>query len=149
MVFPTSSLVISASRDASVRLWKLETAAPPRYDATISSHGSSFINSVAYVPPTADFAQGLVLSGARDGIIEARQPTSGADDNAEALLLGHSNNVCALDVSPDGSIIVSGSWDTDARVWHVGKWETAAVLAGHQASVWTVLAYSSELIITG
>jgi phospholipase A-2-activating protein len=130
-------------------LWKLQAPTPPRYDSTISSHGSSFINCVAYVPPTADFSQGLVISGARDGIIEARQPTKTADDNAEALLLGHSNNVCALDVSPNGSFIVSGSWDTDARVWQVGKWETAAILAGHEAAVWTVLAYSNDLVITG
>ncbi|MBE7180041.1 MAG: hypothetical protein INR71_02340, partial [Terriglobus roseus] len=66
-----------------------------------------------------------------------------------ALLLGHSGNVCALDVSEDGTIIVSGSWDGEARVWAAGKWDTAAVLRGHEGSVWTVLALDNETIVTG
>ena len=45
--------------------------------------------------------------------------------------------------------MVSGSWDGSARVWKVGKWECEALLEGHQGSVWAVLAYDEETIITG
>ena len=89
------------------------------------------------------------MSGDRDAIIEVRQPGKSPQDNADALLLGHAGNVCALDVSEDGSFIVSGSWDAEARVWVVGKWDTAAVLRGHEGSVWTVLAFDKATIITG
>ena len=89
------------------------------------------------------------MSGGKDQIIDVRQPSKALDDNADALLLGHASNVCALDVSTDGRFIVSGSWDTDARVWQVGKWEESIVLQGHEASVWAVLAYDSSTIITG
>ena len=71
------------------------------------------------------------------------------DDNAEALLLGHSNNVCALDTNVEGNYIVSGSWDAQGMVWRVGKWECEALLEGHEGSVWAVLAYDSDTIITG
>lgn len=54
-----------------------------------------------------------------------------------------------MDVSQDGKYIVSGSWDTDARLWEVGNWGKSTVLEGHEASVWAVLAYDEETIITG
>lgn len=63
--------------------------------------------------------------------------------------MGHAGNVCALDASDDGQMIVSGSWDTEARVWHVGKWESSIVLQGHTASVWAVAVYDKETILTG
>lgn len=78
-----------------------------------------------------------------------RQPGRSPDDNAEALLLGHAGNICALDVDPTGQWVVSGAWDAQSRVWPVGKWECEAVLEGHEGSVWAVLAWSSELVITG
>ena len=147
VAFPQRDLVLSASRDASVRTWRLLD--PPKYEDHISSTGQGFINTVTYFTPTTDHPQGLIISGGKDSIIDVREPGKPPDANAERLLIGHEHNVCALDVSPDLKWIVSGSWDTTARVWSVNDWECTAVLDGHQGSVWAVLAYSSELIITG
>ncbi|KAJ5665557.1 uncharacterized protein N7477_008005 [Penicillium maclennaniae] len=122
---------------------------PPSYDYTITAHGQAFINSLAYLQPTTKYPEGLILSGGQDTIIEARQPGKRSDDNADAMLLGHAHNVCALDVSPDSGWIVSGSWDSSARIWTVGKWETDVVLNGHEGSVWAVLAYDNNTVITG
>jgi phospholipase A-2-activating protein len=115
----------------------------------VSSHGQSFINSLAYLPPNSSYPEGLIISGGKDTIIEVRQPGHAPDANAEALLIGHANNVCALDVDTKGQYIVSGGWDAQARIWSVGKWECDAVLEGHEGSVWAVLAYDRETIITG
>lgn len=52
-------------------------------------------------------------------------------------------------VCEDGKYIVSGSWDMEARLWQVGKWGESTVLQGHSASVWAVLAYDSDTIVTG
>jgi phospholipase A-2-activating protein len=149
--FPNPSTIVSASRDASVRVWSLKNKSPPIFEQSIISQASSFINAVAFVPPSPDHPEGLVVSGSRDGLVEVRSPNKQPEDSADALLIGHANNVCALDVSQDGSIIVSGSWDTTARIWQVGKWSTedSAVLHGHEASVWAVLAFTSDIIITG
>ena len=148
-MFPNSHLVISASRDATVRQWKLLASNPPKYDCSISSHGSSFINAITYLPPYKDFPEGLIVSGGKDSIIEARRPGKPPEENAEALMLGHAHNVCALDISPKGDFVVSGSWDGTARVWHIGKWECSAILEGHGGSVWAVLASDSDMIVTG
>ncbi|MCJ1402000.1 hypothetical protein MMC11_005219 [Xylographa trunciseda] len=148
VVFPSPDLVISASRDATVRTWKLLSPSPPKYDCSISSHGSAFINAVAYISPSSTYQDGLIVSGGKDTIIEVRQPGKPPEENAERLLMGHAHNVCALDVSNDGGWIVSGSWDGSARIWSVGKWECEAVLEGHEGSVWGVLAYDKDTVIT-
>jgi phospholipase A-2-activating protein len=133
-----------------VRLWKqLAPQPPPTYDCSFVSNGSDFVNSVAFVPPSDPFPDGLVVAGGRDAIIEVRAPGKLPHDNADALLLGHAGNVCALDVSEDGQWIVSGSWDTEARVWKVGQWESSIALQGHEASVWAVCYYDKETIISG
>ena len=89
------------------------------------------------------------MSGGKDQIIDVRKPSKNLGDDADALLIGHGNNVCALDVSEDGKYIVSGSWDMEARLWQVGKWGESTVLQGHSASVWAVLAFDSNTVITG
>lgn len=81
-------------------------------------------------------------------VIDVRQPSKAQNDNAEALLLGHSSNICTLDVDPAGKFILSGSWDSDARLWPVGKWECETTFKGHEHTVWAVLAYDSDTIIT-
>ncbi|KAF1816186.1 putative polyubiquitin binding protein [Eremomyces bilateralis CBS 781.70] len=149
VAFPDPSFVVSASRDATVRLWRSDGGSPPTYDGTVSSTGTSFVNSVAYAPPSTDFPDGLIVSGGKDTIIDVRSPKKTSHDSADALLLGHSGNVCALDVSDDGKTIVSGAWDAEARVWEVGKWGQSTVLKGHGGSVWAVLMYDRETIITG
>ncbi|KAI9793564.1 MAG: hypothetical protein M1816_007997 [Peltula sp. TS41687] len=149
VAFPKPNVVLSASRDATVRVWKLSSAKPPEVDCTVSSHGSAFINALTYIPPSPQFPEGLIVSGGKDTIIEVRQPGRSPEDNAEALLLGHTGNVCALDVDPQGQWIVSGGWDAEARIWRVGKWECDTVLEGHQGSVWAVLAWASDQVITG
>ncbi|KAK7536743.1 polyubiquitin binding protein-like protein [Phyllosticta citribraziliensis] len=149
VAFPHSSFVVSASRDASVRLWKLSSNTPPTFDCTIVARGTTFVNALAFVPPSSTYPDGLIVSGGKDSIIDVRQPTRTLQDDAEALLLGHGHNVCALDVSQDGRTIVSGSWDQEARVWTLGNWESSAVLRGHEGSVWAVLAYDTKIIITG
>ena len=147
--FPMQSLITSASRDTTVRSWKLQSAQPPTYDGSISSHAQSFVNSLAFSPPSTKYPRGLIISGGKDTVIEARQVESPPEENAERILLGHAHNVCSLDVSIDNQFLVSGSWDSTARVWNLNSWECDAVLEGHGGSVWAVLAYDQQRIITG
>ncbi|KAI5306212.1 ATPase synthesis protein 25 mitochondrial [Ascosphaera pollenicola] len=147
VTFFSASEIVSSSRDATVRLWRLD--APPRDPGLLALQGKDFINSVATIPPDDQFPVGLIFSGGKDAIIEARAPATPIDQPSEALLVGHAGNVCALDVAPDRDYLVSGSWDCSAKLWRIGVWECAVTLEGHEGSVWTVLAYDSDTIITG
>ena len=89
------------------------------------------------------------MSGGKDPIIEVRQLDRQPQDNAEALLLGHTATISSLSVSEDGHMIVSGSWDQTARIWQVGNWEKHTELSGHTNAVNDVLAYDEKVVITG
>ncbi|RYO91604.1 hypothetical protein DL766_001702 [Monosporascus sp. MC13-8B] len=149
VLFPSPDLVLSASRDHTVRAWKLTSPSPPTFEASITNQGSEFINSLTYLPPSSEYPQGLVVSAGTDSIIDVRPPTSTPTDNADRLLIGHSRNVCALAVLPGDGYIISGSWDHSARVWSVDKWEAELTLVDHQGAVWDVLPLDENTVVTG
>ncbi|KAI1505846.1 ubiquitin homeostasis protein lub1 [Biscogniauxia marginata] len=147
--FPAPDLVLSASRDHTVRAWKRTSTSPPTFEPSITNQGSEFVNSLTFLPPSSEFPDGLVVSGGTDTIIDVRSAASNPSDNADRLLIGHARNICALAVVPGGKYIVSGSWDNTARIWSVRKWETEVVLSGHEGAVWDVLPLGESTIVTG
>ncbi|TRX90932.1 hypothetical protein FHL15_008137 [Xylaria flabelliformis] len=147
--FPSPDLVLSASRDHTVRAWSRTPASPPAFEPHIVTQGSEFINSLTCLPPSSAFPKGLVISAGTDAIIDVRSVAAGPSDNAERLLIGHAQNVCALAIVPGLKSIVSGSWDSTARIWNIESWEVEAVLEGHEGAVWDVLPLSETLVITG
>ncbi|RGP78601.1 hypothetical protein FLONG3_3283 [Fusarium longipes] len=148
--FPSPDIVLTASRDCSVRAWRRTQASPPNFDATLVSRGSEYVNSLSFFPPSKEHPDGYVVSGGKDTIIEVKSPNATSSDNAERLLIGHSNNVCTIDVAPSGKYLVSGGWDGQARVWSPQKWETELSLSGHEGmSVWGVVALDDYTVVTG
>lgn len=147
--FPAPDLVLSASRDHTVRAWSRTASSPPVFEPHITTQGSEFVNSLTCLPPSAAFPKGLVVSAGTDSIIDVRSVAATPSDNAERLLVGHAQNVCALAVVPGSRFIVSGSWDSTARVWSTDNWEVQAVLEGHEGAVWDVLPLSEKLVVTG
>jgi phospholipase A-2-activating protein len=110
------------------------------------------------------FHLGYIVTGGQDSIINiwAIGPSPG-----EPLytLLGHSDNVCALHVGGNGTI-VSGSWDKcvllppvrlltadpnpsrrTAKVWV--NFQLINDLVGHTQPVWAVLAIRPDEYLTG
>ncbi|KAG6015387.1 hypothetical protein E4U54_003572 [Claviceps lovelessii] len=150
VTFASSDVVLSASRDCTVRKWSRGSQPPHSFEGTLISRGSEYINSVAFVPASAEFPNGLVISGGKDTIIEVKSPNAASTDHAERLLIGHAHNVCSLDVASDGSYLISGGWDGQARIWNLEKWETALMLAGHEdKAVWGVIALDTNTAVTG
>ncbi|KAG8671905.1 hypothetical protein FPOAC1_005163 [Fusarium poae] len=148
--FPSPDTVLTASRDCSVRAWRRTQASPTSFDATLVSRGSEYVNSLSFFPPSNEHPDGYVVSGGKDTIIEVKSPNATSTDNAERLLIGHSNNVCTIDVAPSGKYLVSGGWDGQARIWSPQEWETELSLSGHKGkSVWSVVALNDHTVVTG
>jgi WD40 repeat protein len=55
-----------------------------------------------------------------------------------AVLRGHDDFVLAAAFSPDGSRIVTASWDQTARIWDAASTTEIAVLRGHDDAVLSV-----------
>ena len=56
VLFPYPNLVVSSSRDSSVRLWTKDGS--DGFSHSINSAGAGFINSLAWVPPTSQHPKG-------------------------------------------------------------------------------------------
>ncbi|KAK7973273.1 Polyubiquitin binding protein (Doa1 ufd3) [Apiospora saccharicola] len=149
LVFPSPDLVLSASRDHTVRAWRRSSTNPPSFEPTIANQIHEYVNSVTFVPISSEYPEGLVVSGGKDPCLDVRKPSATLSDNAERLLPGHANNVCSLAAAPNGEYVVSGSWDHTARVWSTKKWESELTLSGHEGAVWDVLALNETTVVTG
>ena len=123
------STIYSCSRDSTAVKW----SDPVTVMTTHSSQ--SFVNSIAYIPPSTPHPQGLVVSGSNQKQIHVVDPLNPSEP--VYILLGHENNICSLKVIPDSNDIISASWDNTVKVWHSYKlkWN----LVGHSAAVWDVL----------
>ena len=65
-----------------------------------------------------------------------RRRRSGTRSGAEVLTLkGHTGYVNSASFSPDGSRIVTGSWDNTARVWDAKSGAEVLTLKGHTSGV--------------
>ena len=58
------------------------------------------------------------------------------------------SQVCSLDFNIEDGWLVSGSWDSTAKVWKLGESQPACELQGHTAAVWAVVAYDNDTIVT-
>ncbi|KAG6868823.1 hypothetical protein C0993_009705 [Termitomyces sp. T159_Od127] len=142
---PTNDLILSASRDATTIPWQKSTPDASFTPAFVLKAGSRYVNSVAYITPTSDAPKGYAVTGGQDTVINVFRLDAPRDD-PDFSLIGHTENVCALDVTPGGTII-SGSWDRTAKVWK--NFTLSYDLKGHQQSVWAVLAVDEGQYLTG
>ncbi|KAJ1944859.1 WD repeat protein Lub1, partial [Linderina macrospora] len=136
--------LISASRDKTGRLWKRTAPSSFSEDSVLIDH-TGYVNSVAAIPATAKYPDGLIATGGADKIIRLWDPTN--PSKPVSKLAGHTDNICALAVSKDGKTLVSGSWDKTAKVWEDGVLKHT--LQGHAHAVWSVLVLNDGSVLTG
>ncbi|KAI0075270.1 phospholipase A-2-activating protein [Panus rudis PR-1116 ss-1] len=142
---PRDDLILSASRDTTAITWTRPSNNDPFTQSLVLRPGTRFVSSVAYIPPSPDAPEGFAVTGGQDGIINVYSLANRREE-PDFRLLGHQQNVCALDAAPDGTII-SGSWDQTARVWK--NFQLAYELLGHGQSVWAVIAIDPNQFLTG
>ncbi|KAI9140362.1 WD-40 repeat-containing protein [Paraphysoderma sedebokerense] len=142
VIAPNDNLLISASRDKSVRSWIRES--PTSFSQLHSFLGHQhFVNALAWIPPSSEYPDGLIVSAGSDKLILVYNPNIPAEPLF--TLVGHTDNVCALSVAKNGDLI-SGSWDKTAKVWR--NWQCIATMEGHEHAVWSVISIDDDHILT-
>ncbi|XP_069096867.1 phospholipase A-2-activating protein isoform X2 [Pleurodeles waltl] len=136
---------ISVSRDRSARVWAPISGADRGFvEAHCMSGHSNFISSVCTIPPSDLYPRGLIATGGNDHNICVFTLDSPI---ALYTLKGHKNTVCSLSSGKFGTLL-SGSWDTTAKVWLNDK--CMMTLQGHSAAVWAVKILPEQgLMLTG
>ncbi|OBT69729.1 hypothetical protein VE03_00856 [Pseudogymnoascus sp. 23342-1-I1] len=112
-------LVVSCSRDKTVRLWNTDTGAAPQ---TFEGH-TDCVNSAAFSP---DGKQ--VVSCSVDKTVQLWDANTGA---ALHTLKGHTAAVYSAAFSPDGKQVVSCSRDKTVRLWDANTGAALQTLEGH------------------
>ncbi|KAF8912027.1 phospholipase A-2-activating protein [Gymnopilus junonius] len=142
---PTDQLILSASRDSTAISWERSPSEQEFKVEVVLRAGSRYVNAIAYIAPTPDAPKGYVVTGGQDAVVNIFNLQAPKND-PDFCLVGHLDNICALDVTP-GGIIISGSWDKTAKVWK--NFNLAYDLKGHQQSVWAVLGVDEDQFLTG
>ena len=161
--------VLTASRDRTARTWKVETGGPR---AVFAGHEDT-VTAAVFI------AGDRIATASEDGTvrtwvaqlqpslrpapstpappltIDARARVEGALVTLElptgnVTLRGHRNDVLSVEVSRDGSQIVTASKDGDARLWDARTGETVWVLRGHGGTVFDAsFSPNGRFVVTG
>uniref|UniRef100_G3Q7X6 PFU domain-containing protein n=1 Tax=Gasterosteus aculeatus aculeatus TaxID=481459 RepID=G3Q7X6_GASAC len=143
-VFPDGAFV-SVSRDRTGRVWVPNSSPDNGFTEMHSLSGhSNFVSCVCIITPSETYPRGLIATGGNDNNIcvftlDQSQPLF--------TLTGHKSTVCTLSSGKFGTLL-SGSWDTTAKVWLNEK--CMMTLQGHTAAVWAVVILPEQgLMLSG
>ncbi len=120
---PSGKQVVSASSDATLRLWEVESGKQLR-----SIAGAKLGAYAVAVSPDGS----RVAAGCKDGVVREFSP---ADAKLLRELTGHLGYIRAVTYTPDGKRLLSSADDGSIRVWLPERPEPAAVLQGHRGGV--------------
>ncbi|KAG0370161.1 WD40-repeat-containing domain protein [Gamsiella multidivaricata] len=142
VIAPTDSMVVSVSRDKSVRTWRRQSNNAFSEDKVFLGH-TNYVNSVAFIGASEANPHGLIITGGSDKLINVWDPENASEP--VYTLVGHTDNVCSLYADTDGHI-VSGSWDKTAKIWR--NWQCVHTLQGHTQAIWGVIELEHEVVVT-
>uniref|UniRef100_UPI001040E4CF DUF4062 domain-containing protein n=1 Tax=Protofrankia symbiont of Coriaria ruscifolia TaxID=1306542 RepID=UPI001040E4CF len=120
--FPDGTLIVTASDDATLRLWETATGALVR---TLHGHTGRVLGC-AFSPDGR-----LIVSAGGDGTVRLWETMTGT---AVRMLYSHTGQVLNCAFSPDGTLIVSAGSD-GLRVWQTASGTLVHALQGHTGRV--------------
>ncbi len=103
---PDGTLLATAGEDQNVLIWDKNQVQPL---ATLTIRGSK-IMAIAWCGPA------IVAAGGSDNLIHMLDINTREE---VAVLTGHTGTIAALAADPAGRMLISGSFDTTARVWNI------------------------------
>lgn len=148
-MMPPEPLIITGSRDSTVRIWKLPKPTdrpyiPPRgSETTVTSHAlTALMNSNPYYVRTLsnhtnsvrtiDCHGDTLVSGSYDYSVRVWKISTG---ECVHRLIGHTNKVYSVVLDHERNRCISGSMDSLVKVWSLSTGQPIFTLQGHSALV--------------
>lgn len=123
-------LLVSGSKDYTVRLWRLDI----RKSRVLEGHQKSpwfpFVNSVAFHP-----SKPILVSGSNDKSIKI---WSIPDGKELKTLQGHTEGINAIAIHPHNDILASASQDKTVKLWSIESGLNIHTYEGHTNQVMSV-----------
>uniref|UniRef100_A0A8D9BFC4 Phospholipase A-2-activating protein n=2 Tax=Cacopsylla melanoneura TaxID=428564 RepID=A0A8D9BFC4_9HEMI len=138
--------ILSGSRDKTAKLWK-PNGFNPNFTESITYKGhTNFVSCVTFIKPSSKYPTGLVVTGSNDKKICVFDPQV-----PEPLfnLTEHTNTVCCVSPGAKENSLLSGSWDTTAKVWCLETQQCLITIRSHEMAVWGVIQLTNGIIVTG
>jgi WD40 repeat protein/serine/threonine protein kinase len=132
---PDGTQIVSGSSDKTIKVWSAISGEETR---TLTGH-TGYISSVAFSPTGTQ-----IVSGSGDNTIKVWNAISGEETRTlkghqgGASPYDHAGGVSSVAFSPDGTQIVSGSWDRTIKVWNAFRGEETRTLKGHTGDISSV-----------
>ncbi|KAG8755155.1 hypothetical protein FRC12_010980 [Ceratobasidium sp. 428] len=134
---PDGACFASGSDDATIRIWDAHTGQPLGHPLQVIGG----INHMAYSP---DGAYIVTCHDSEFGVRIWGVEQCYKSTKSDQLIRGHQSWVSAVAYSPDGTRIVSGSWDRTIRIWDAKTGQPISQpLHGHTHSI-TSVTYSLD-----
>ena len=142
-VSPDGAWIVAAGRDKTLKIWDIVTLAEggaafaDSARLTLAGHQEQ-VNACAVSPDGAwivsgsGYHSGPTVFNSSDNTLRIWDAATGVQ---RATLTGHTEQVNACGVSPEGAWIVSAGGDHTLRVWDVKTGEKRAILTGHTGEV--------------
>jgi WD40 repeat protein len=109
--------IASASNDSTIRIWKIGGEGDDKPSVLKDAHGGAYAQCVAFSPNG-----NYIISGGNDSkvAIWQQQPDQNTWERKHALV-GHSEPVVGVCVSPDSKRVISSSLDKTLRIWDIER----------------------------
>jgi WD40 repeat protein len=89
------------------------------------------VNAVAF----SDDGQFLVAAAGEPGLFGEARLWKVADGSLVKVFQGHKDSLYAVRLSPDGTLLATGSYDSSIKLWNVADASVAKSLEGHNGAV--------------
>ncbi|MDM8554322.1 protein kinase [Desulfococcaceae bacterium HSG7] len=148
---PDGSRLYTGSWDKSVRVWDAQTG---KHLKTMKGHTGGVL-AIGLSPDGRHIVTGAGIDGRKTDKEAASKKQTVIVWDAQSgkqlkSLPGHDDSVYDVSYSPDGTKIVSASWDGSAKIWNAVNGKVLKTLRGHSQSIQTaVFSPDSRRLATG
>lgn len=128
---PNGKILASGSADQTIKIWRLGTwediATLMGHSGRVYSVAFSLISPQTSLPSEVEEPGVILASGSADATIKLWAINTG---KIVKTLIGHSQAVLSVAISPDGETLASGSRDETVKIWHLKTGELLYSLSG-------------------